>query len=1041
MGTAAKLAIRVARSCALMIAGCACLASPSLAAGAPAPVWSIVVSAYPTQFVTGMTGREGRPPGYLLLVTNSGGAATSGEFTITDSLPARLGFATATGASGTYGRQHTELTCGVVSRTVSCSGAGPLQPGDTAWVEVPVNVKPGSSSAVLNKASVFGGGSLPVAVGTATPVRGEAPPFGFLAGASGFSGAISEADGSPATLAGSHPYQFRADINFPTEMFGNELLAVGGGVRDLSFALPPGFVVDPSAVPERCTESALDAEECPAAAQVGTAVVVASTSEAAPSVEGTTALYLIAPPPGVAVEFGLIAASREVPLHLLGRLRNDGSYGLSADIKDISARGPLFGAEVTLWGEPSDASHDSVRGSCIDIGGACPVPRTNAAFLTLPGSCGTPLQTMASVDSWVESGVFSTREIESPALSGCNALAFAPTLAARPTTAVSDSPTGFDVDLHLPQTDDYASLAEANVKDARLTLPEGVTINPSGASGLGACSASQADSASCPDDAKVGTAEVETPILGRPLTGSVYLAKPAENPFDALLAAYVAIDDPTTGIVVKLAARLDADPSTGRLTLDLEDLPQLPIEDVRLELFPGPRAILKTPIGCGTHTTASELTPWSSPEGEEATPTDSFRTSVAISGGACPVDEGDAPSAATYRAGSVVAQAGAFSPFVLQLSREDGTQRLARFDTTLPAGVIAKLTGVPTCLDAEVAADLCPAVSRVGTVSLTTGAGPNPLPLTGAVYLAGPYKGAPVSLAIAVPAHAGPFDLGIVPVRVALYLDPRSAQVHAVSDQLPTILRGIPLDIRELRLDLDRADFVRNPTSCEPMAADGSLTTATAKTVKVHSRFQVGGCPALGFRPQLQLRLAGPTHRGAHPSLQALLRPRPGDSDLRRVTVTLPAAELLDSRHIRGVCGRDEYAAGDCPPSSVYGRAEVRSPLLNRPLSGPVYLRGSSRKLPDLVASLDGEVHADLIGHLGSRQGRMRVGFDSLPDVPLSKVSLWLEGGRRGLLANSGSLCRGGRRAKVGMGAQNGKLASLRPRVQTSCGRARSGEG
>jgi hypothetical protein len=1034
LGIVAKFATRQASFCALsVVAAVVGLALPSAATCAPAPAWSIVVSAYPTHFANGMTGGEDKPPGYLLLVTNSGGAATSGEFTITDSLPLRLSFATATGASGTYGGQRTGLACSVAAKTVSCKGGSPgLQPGETVQMSVPVNVAPGSLSSVLSKASVSGGGAAPVTTSTTTPITSDPPPFEFLAGSVGLVGGNFEADGTDATLAGSHPYQFRAGMNFPTQTAPEGLLAVGGGVRDLSFALPPGMVVDPGAVPVPCTEIELGAESCPDAAQIGTVALVISPTNGPPAVE-TAGLYLVVPPPGVAVEFGLVV-NGGIALHLLGRLRNDGSFGLSAEINDILARAPILGADVTLWGEPSDPSHDALRGGCINSGDLCSVERTNAALLTLPGSCGEALLTTASADSWLEPGVFATRSIESPAVSGCNSLAFTPSLTARPTTAVSDSPTGLDIDLHLPQSNDYDSRAQAAVRDAQVSLPEGLTVNPAVASGLEACTAAELAQATCPDKAKIGSAEIDTPILAQPLSGGVYLAKPEENPFGTMLALYVAIDDPATGIVVNLPARVDSDPLTGRLTLRLDDLPQLPLEDVRLNLFQGSRAVLKTPVGCGIHTTTSQLTPWSSPEGQDATPADSFPTTVAPDGGTCPAREADAPSSPTYSAGTTVPKAGAFSPFVLRVSRGDGTQRLSAIDATLPAGVTAKLAGVRSCSDAEAAVGHCPAASRIGSVSVTAGAGPSPLPLTGDAYLAGPYKGAPLSLEVAVRALAGPFDLGTVALRAALYLDPRTAQIQVVSDPLPTVLRGIPLDIRELRLDLDRPGFVRNPTSCEPMKVDGFLTTASAGAVALQSPFQVGGCAGLGFRPRLSLELTGPAHRGAHPSLRAVLRPRPGDANLRRLTLTLPPGELLDSRHIRDVCTAARFAAKACPAGSVYGSATVWSPLLNRPLSGPVYLRSSSSRLPELAASLDGEVQAELAARLSARDGRIRVSFGQIPDVPLSKVSISLAGGSHGLLVNSGGVCRGSRQAQVGLEAQNGKVATPHTRLKAACG-------
>jgi hypothetical protein len=704
---------------------------------------------------------------------------------------------------------------------------------------------------------------------------------------------------------------------------------------------------------------------------------------------------------------------------------------------------------VTLWGNPTDPSHDYVRGSCLASGSACPVERSGAAFLTLPSACGGPLRTVARADSWIEPGKSVEMESTSPAIDGCGRLDFEPTITSQPTTPLADSPSGLDLGIHLPQYDDFAGLAEANLKDATVTLPEGVAINPAAADGLAACSPAEiglltpvgqsagrfnAAPAACPDGAKIGTVELDTPLIDHPLAGAIYVAEPFENPYGSRLAVYLAIDDPQSGIVAKLAGRVDADPVSGRLTVSLAGLPQLPIEKLEARFFAGPRALLRTPIGCGSYSTRADLTPWSTPEGLDAARSDAFIIGAAPGGAAgCPSGEAEAPNRPGFSAGTAAPGAGAYSPFVLRLDREDGSQRLAALDTTLPAGLAGKLTGVPRCPDPQLAAGSCPAAAELGTVDIGAGAGPVPLDLGGHVYLAGPYKGAPLSLAIVTPAVAGPFDLGTVVVRVALYVDKRSARIHAVSDPLPTILQGVPLDVRSLALDLDRPSFTRNPTSCDPMSVAAIATSAAGQSVPLSSPFQVGNCSRLGFKPRVSVRFLGPTHRGAHPSFRTTLRARGGDANIRRVAVTLPGTELLDNRNIKSVCTVAQFSIDDCPPSSVYGYARAWSPLLDRPLKGPVYLRSSSHRLPDLAASLGGQVDLDLIGHVASVRGRLRDTFAALPDVPLTKVVLTMRGGKRGLLVNSTELCRARPRAATEFVGQNGKTSGSNPVVKTEC--------
>ncbi len=620
----------------------------------------------------------------------------------------------------------------------------------------------------------------------------------------------------------------------------------------------------------------------------------------------------------------------------------------------------------------------------------------------------------------------------------------------------------------LPQANISASampLATAAVKDTEVALPAGMTLNPAAANGLDACSEAQigylpavagvrfsAAPQSCPDAAKVGTLEVSTPLVDHKLDGAVYVAKPYQNPFGSLLAIYLAIEDPKTGTFAKLAGKVLPDPKSGQLITTVTENPQLPLEDVTLHFFGGSRGTLKTPLACGTYTTTSTLVPWSAPEGADAHPSDSFQTSVAATGsGTCPTSEAAALKNPAFSAGTLAPQAGAYSPFLLQLNRPDGSQQLTGLDMTLPKGLTAKLAGIPYCSEAQIAAaksreapnqgalerdnPSCPLASEVGSVTVGAGAGINPIYVNGRAYLAGPYKGAPLSVVIITPAVAGPFDLGAVVVRSALYLNSETAEVRAVSDPLPTILQGIPLDLRSVSLRLDRPSFVLNPTNCNPAAISGTASTLPGQSAALSSRFQVAGCSALKFKPKLALSLKGGTRRTKHPALKAVLTyPKGSYANIAYARVNLPHSEFLDQTRIKTICTRVQFAAEACPKGSIYGFARAFTPLLDKPLEGPVYLRSSNHKLPDVVAALHGQVDFDLVGRVdtGPNDG-IRNTFDVVPDAPVSKFVLEMQGGKKGLFINSENICAKPQHAIVDYRAQNGKVLNIKPLIANSC--------
>jgi hypothetical protein len=613
-------------------------------------------------------------------------------------------------------------------------------------------------------------------------------------------------------------------------------------------------------------------------------------------------------------------------------------------------------------------------------------------------------------------------------------------------------------------------LGEADLKQTTVTLPPGLLPNPSFADGLAACSEAQigyqgikegrqtfsTEPAQCPDAAKVGTVEVDTPLVDHPLPGAVYLAKQGENPFGSLLAIYIAVNDPQTGVVVKLPAKVSPDPVTGQLTTTVEESPQVPFEDFKLDFFEGARAPLRTPQTCGesattpNFTTTTQLVPWTSPEGATATPADSFTIAQAPGGGACAATKAALPNAPSFEAGTASPIAGAYSPFLLRLKREDGSQELRGLNVTLPLGLTAKLAGTAECSEAQIAqaqsrnkpgegalekaSPSCPAASQLGTVTVGAGSGPAPFYVNGTAYLAGPYKGAPLSMAIITPAVAGPFDLGSVVVRAALQLDPETAKVTVQSDPLPTILEGIPLDVRSIAVKVDRPDFTLNPTSCEVKALTAEAISTENQVANLNNRFQVGGCSNLGFKPKLSLKLGGGTKRGDHPSLTATLTyPKGNYANIAKAQVALPHSEFLDSTHIKTICTRVQFAANSCPAASIYGFAKATTPLLDKPLEGPVYLRSSSNPLPDLVVDLNGQIHVTLAGRVDSVHGGTRNSFEAVPDAPVSKFTLSLPAGKKSLLQNSTNICQGSHKATAKFTAQNGKTFEARPQLEAKC--------
>ncbi|HKH64078.1 MAG TPA: hypothetical protein VKA35_01295 [Solirubrobacterales bacterium] len=918
-------------------------------------------------------------------------------------------------------------------------------------------------------------GAALAAIALTTVAPGEAAAdFGFLPGSGGFEVAAEQSDGTAANLAGSHPHVFRAELRFEVEGDASD-----GDLRDLAIELPPGFLVNPEAVGE-CSAAAFQTprvspyevsdsgESCPNSTQVGTVAV---------DVGGTIrhfGLFNLVPPFGTPAAFGF--APFGVPVVFAARVR-DSDAGMSLELSDLQQSLDLRELALNVWGSPWQPAHDAERGSCLNeetggshgsclVLGNAPAPETHVkSYLTLPTTpCGSPFEYLARAASWQGEGAAASAS--TPPLSLCRTSLSTARVQLMTEAAAARTGLAFNLDVNDGGGIlNPGGVARPAIKKAIVSLPDGLTVNPSLGSGLRACgeadyareSAASVPGSGCPNGSKIGTVRVDGPLgLADPLIGSVYIAEPYRNPFGTLLAVYLVARSPRRGLIVKSSGKIEPDPRSGRLQVTLDQLPRLLYTHFSLTLREGQRSTLLSPPLCGSYQTQLSLSSWADP--------DAFRSESAAfairggeGGGPCP--PGGVPG---FRpgllAGSINSAAGAYSPFYLRMTRTDGEQEITSYSASFPPGLLGGIAGIPECPEAAIAAakarsgteeqagPSCPAASQVGHTMAGFGVGGVLAWAPGNLYLAGPYHGAPLSIVAVDSALIGPFDLGTVVVRSAIRIDPGTAQARidsAGSDPIPHILGGIPLHLRDIRVYVDRPQFMLNPTSCDPTEITSTLTGAGGdlfgpqddSSASSAQRFQVLGCGALGFKPRLSMRLLGSTRHGAYPGLRAIYRPRPGGANLRAVSVTLPPAFFLAQEHLETICTRAQFATSSCPPGSVYGRARALTPLLAEPLQGPVYLRASSNRVPDLVADLRGHgIQIEVVGRIDTARGGIRASFEGLPDAPVSSFVMTLRGGKRGLLQNAEAACRRTLRANARWIAQSNATAILRPKIAAKCG-------
>jgi hypothetical protein len=831
--------------------------------------------------------------------------------------------------------------------------------------------------------------------------------------------------------AGGHP-DLTTTVMFNTQ--GGTLL---GRDKGLEVSLPPGLLGDPQAVPE-CPMSDLLADGgCEPASQVGLLTLFLLTDPSQPPFPQPLPIYRVPAQPGHAASFAAIVL---VPTVLLNAdIDPEGGYRLTTTLKDASAGLPLAGSQLEFWGVPADPSHDAERFFAppnVTPGAPAGVPPR--PFMIYPSDCSSGnLVTTARANSYEDPGTFSTAtsvmtidpaiDPSAPAAdpAGCEKLSIAPWLQVAPSDPQADSPSGYEVNLHVPQDDAPYGLATPPLRDVSVTLPQGVSLSPAAADGLAACADAQFAATSntevaCPDASKIGSVEIDSPLQPDPLEGAIFLGRPEPgNPYRIFVSAA------GPGTLIKLIGRVTADPGTGQLTTAFDDAPQLPFSSFKLRFFGGARAALANPQTCGNLLATSAATAWSG--GATARPGAAFD----ITG--CSSSPVFAPG---FLAGTTNNHAGESTSFTLQARRADGQAGLASVSADLPPGLIANVASVQPCGEADANAGTCPDASQVGSADIASGAGGHPFWLHGRTFLTGPYNGAPFGLAIVVPAVAGPLDLGTVVVRAAVDVDPVDAHLRVSSDPLPQMLQGIPLRLRTVAVTVDRPGFILNPTSCRPLSVSGTIGSTSGTTAVVSSPFQVARCDRVAFKPHVAARFTGggtQTRRGAHPGLAVTLTQSPGQAAARSVALTLPSSVALDAGRL-SLCARDRWLAGDCPAESKVGSAKALTPILSQPLSGPVYLVNGPG-LPMLGVRLDGQVRLRLEAQTAVVGKRIRTTFASLPDVPLRSFALTFQGGRRGILKPNASLCPRRQLAALRLVGQNGVTRRSTLAIGRSCKR------
>jgi hypothetical protein len=925
------------------------------------------------------------------------------------------------------------------------------------------------------------------------------------------------------TQAGGHPWALTTTIRFASEEYPSKeperLLPTVVPTRDpkdIVVDLPPGLLGDPQALP-RCSLTAVltKGEVCPAVTQVGWARVVMFGGH-----ENNGPIVNLTPAAGQSAEFGLENETHQTYVLTGHVVRTAAGYGLTVVTNEIPMV-ELLEVELTFWGVPADPSHDPLRGLICTkasytnepllhsacryqgVGADAPMGIPPVPFLTMPADCAAgAVGGSIRADSWEEPGRYLEKPAEQPlptavagaqrGFTGCNVLQFDPSIEVQPDVLGADEPVGLGVNLGVPQPETPETNQTPQLRTSVVSLPEGLSISPGVVDGIQACNASgpeginfegpeseevgsngelQLAAGHCPDASTVGTAEAITPLLGEPVKGHVYLARPGcggagqgpcteQDALDGnLYRLYLELGGTgplaNTGVNLKVEGKVQANPATGQLTTVFESTPQLPFSELKIQLNPGPRAPLDNPASCGPALTTTDFTPWSAsgitPEGlsmagtPDATPSSFFTVT------GCSDPPGLSPG---FTAGTVSPQAGQFSAFTLNFSRQDREQYLSGIQVHTPPGLLGMLSSVPLCGEPQAAQGTCPEASRIGSTRVASGAGSHPFEISGSVYLTTGYRGAPFGLSIVTNAVAGPFNLGLVIVRARIDVDPETSRLTVTSDPLPQIVFGVPLRLKRVTVNIDRPGFMFNPTNCGAPGQPGvqQVTAAVSgdqnAVANVHSQFAVGGCQSLAFKPKFTVSTSGHTSRSRGASLDAKVSYPAGsvgsEANIARVKVDLP--KQLPSRltTLQKACTAAQFASNPagCPAPSIVGIARASTPLLPVGLEGPVYfVSHGGEAFPSLIVVLQGDgVRVDLTGSTFiSKAGITSSTFKTVPDVPVNSFELYLPEGPYSALAANGNLCtsQGKLKMPTEFVAQNGAVIRQSTKIAvTGCPKA-----
>jgi hypothetical protein len=866
---------------------------------------------------------------------------------------------------------------------------------------------------------------------------------------------------SSSSQAGGHP---DLETSFTLEHPGQPEAA-----REISVQLPRGLFGNPNAA-KKCSAEDFALTQCPIDSQVGYITLKANYEGFEKTLLGTAPVFdMESQSPDETARLAFIAPIVDVPINIPISVRTNGDYGLDMTVSGISELVPVYSADIQIWGFPALPVHDLERfekGSpgnpagcpaeatpgCASYGGQIPHPSAHqlVPLIDNPTTCtGEGLPYRLVVTTYQDEGHPSVADGSYPPTVGCENEVFNPVFNASLTSNRADSAAGLEMQLKAAQFLGVAN-SPSTLRSASLDLPVGISINPDAADGQRACTDAQANFDStgpdnCPDNAKIGNFDVETPALDAPLTGSLFFGEPKPgNQYRVFMMA------DGFGIHAKLVASVNPDPLTGQLHMSVTELPQVPFEQFNLHLFASDRGLVATPTRCQVYVADSVFVPWNgSLAAQQSQPLLSVTSGP--NGSACP-DE-IRPFHPSLVAGSTNPIAGDFTDFHLRLDRDDGDQFLGDLNFRMPPGFTGSLRGISYCPDASVlaaaqklgraeqASPSCPASSLIGTTNVAAGPGSHPFHAVGKMYLTGPFKGAPLSLAAITPALAGPYDYGVVVVRVALHIDPLTAQVSAISDTVPSIIGGVPIRMRSIQVNIDRPNFTINPTNCSPFYVNSQGIGDQGTVTDFASYFHVVNCATLPFEPKMRVRQVGGrkgTKRASNPSLQIDLRTSAGDANIKSLSVTLSSAFEIDQRHLGNICSESELASTECSGRTPIGRAMTTTPLLDQPLSGPVYAVSGSGGLPRLAFILNGQVN--LVPRADTKTvsgGRLQTTAPVVPDAPIGHFHLTVFGGKSGYLINTRDICRRVPVAKIDYTGQNGKTRSEAIKVNATCGKGK----